>query len=212
MRISAIATGALLLVPSTALADGPEASVPRAPLTSNAAPVVVSTRAGGPVNLSGGRNLARIADSGARADKGAGSTRAIEIASAAAAATERPVAGPRMLTRMNVAGVLGALDAALQECGGRAAPTPAARIGLRISVTPAGAVESADPVGPAPVHADVLACVVSVITAARFRAPGAAPAAARAPRARGATPDRGGGSCGTCRRRDGRRPSRSSTD
>jgi hypothetical protein len=70
--------------------------------------------------------------------------------------------------------VASAIDPAVRACAPLSATASATSFGVRVSVSPDGAVEDTDLAGATRVAPALLACVVRAINTAKFGAPGAA--------------------------------------
>ena len=132
----------------------------------------VPMRFGGPIAPPERSGLVQVGDKGTHAQEGAGiASREVALAMPETQ-TDRPAAGRRVQERMDMRHVLMSLEPALRGCAGRGGATPAMNLTVKLSVTPAGTVESSEVIDGSSARPELSACIAAVGASARFRAPG----------------------------------------
>ncbi len=106
--------------------------------------------------------------------RGAGQSREVVMSATNVASGKplRPAPTPRAMKRMTPERAIASSEAGLRDCATSGGGTTPTTLGLRLAVAPTGEVESAELAMPTRVAAPLLACVIKVVSAARFGSPG----------------------------------------
>jgi hypothetical protein len=162
VRSAVVLFASLALLPASALADDTTGAAPPAPAPSG--PVHVSTA------------LASVARTTAQANAGAGAAKGEQgpraEADAPTAPTTKPLAGPRMLRRMDAQRVLQSLQDAFAACYTRSDSHSAGGVVIRANTSATGQVESTEVASQEGLPLGVVQCISDRVREVRFRAPG----------------------------------------
>lgn len=170
LKVSSVflAVAACMLVSVPAVADEPSSPDSSKPTGSGLAVAPSSAHGLGQIH-------GALTTSG---DGAAGRSRDVDLAApgkpASAAKPARPAATPRTLRRMSSDRVLASIDTNVRACATESTSPASTSLMMRISVAPSGEVESAELSPGVRVAPALLKCVVNVMGAARFGAPGGA--------------------------------------